>query len=107
FLGGNDNALDLSTELNLADIPAGTPFQANLLGEDVKGELWYRSEHQLGVTVDAWGDGLLIASSVDSTPAKPKGAAMAILSTYHLADSLLADLDSRWRPWWAQRCPAT
>lgn len=77
----------------------------NLLGEDVTGEMWYRSEHQLGITVDAWGNGLLIVSSVDPAPSRPKGAAMAILSTYHLDDTHLADLDSRWRPWWTERFP--
>jgi hypothetical protein len=30
---------------------------------------------------------------------------MAILSTYHLDDTRLADLDSRWRPWWTERFP--
>jgi hypothetical protein len=106
FVGGNDNAVHLSTALHLADIAAGTPFQRDLLGEDVKGELWYRTEHQLGITVDAWGNGLLIVSSVDSTPSKPKGAAMAILSTYNLDDAHLADLDARWRPWWTRHFPA-
>jgi hypothetical protein len=105
FLGGNENAVHLVDALGLADIAAGTPFRTNLLGEDVKGELWYRSDHQLGITVDAWGDGLLILSSVDPTSGKPKGAAMAILSTYHLDDTRLADLDSRWRRWWTERFP--
>ena len=83
--------------LSLADIAAGTPFQMNLLGEDVTGEMWYRSDHQLGITVDAWGNGLLIVSGVDPAPGRPKGAAMAILNTYHLDDTHLADLESRWR----------
>jgi hypothetical protein len=30
---------------------------------------------------------------------------MAILRTYHLDDTHLADLDSRWRPWWTERFP--
>jgi hypothetical protein len=52
FAGGNENAVHLISALNLADIAAGTPFQMNLLGEDVTGEMWYRSDHQLGITVD-------------------------------------------------------
>ena len=98
--------MHLINALNLADIAAGTPFQKNLLGEDVNGEMWYRSDHQLGITVDAWGNGLLIVSSVDPTPSKPKGAAMAILSTYHLNGTHLADLESRWRTWWRARFPS-
>lgn len=103
FVGGNENAVHLIDALNLADV--GARFRIDLLGEDVEGELWFRSDHQLGVTVGAWGDGLLIVSSVDPTPAKPKGAAMAVLSTYALTDPHLADLESRWRPWWAERFP--
>ena len=105
FVGGNENGVRLIEALDLADIAAGTPFQLALLGEDVKGELWYRSEHQLGITVDAWGDGLLIVSSVDPTPERPKGSAMAILSTYGFDDTRLAGLESRWRPWWTERFP--
>ncbi|WP_031158695.1 SRPBCC family protein [Streptomyces durhamensis] len=105
FVGGNDDAVHLIDALDLAHIAAGTPFQVNLVGEDVKGEMWYRSDHQLGITVDAWGNGLLIVSSMAPTPDKPKGAAMAILSTYHLDDTHLADLDSRWRAWWTERFP--
>ncbi|KPI13274.1 hypothetical protein OK006_3662 [Actinobacteria bacterium OK006] len=105
FVGGNDNAVHLIDALDLADIAAGTPFQRNLLGEDVAGDMWFRSDHQLGITVDAWGNGLLIVSSADPSPSKPNGVAMAILSTYDLDDAQLAELDSRWRPWWTERFP--
>lgn len=97
FIGGNENAVHLIDALNLTDV---TSFQMDLLGEEVRGELWFRSDNQLGITVDTWGDGLLIVSSVDPSAAKPKGAAMAILSTYGLDDTHLADLDTRWRSWW-------
>lgn len=58
--------------------------------------MWYRSDHQLGSTVDAWSNGLLSVSSADPTPGRPKGAAMSILSTYHLDDTHLAELEARW-----------
>lgn len=105
FLGGNENAVHLIDALDLEDITAGTPFRMSLLGEDVTGGMCYRSEHQLGITIDAWGGGLLVVSSVDPSPGRPKGAAMAILSTYNLDDAHLADLDSRWRPWWTKHFP--
>ena len=105
FIGGNDNAVRIVDALGLAGIVPGTPFQLNLVGEDVTAELWYRSDHQLGITVDTWGDGLLVGSSVDPAPGKPNGAAMAILTTYHLDDARLADLDARWRPWWTAQFP--
>ena len=106
FVGGNTNAVHLIDALDLAGIAAGTPFRMNLLGEDIGGAMWFRSDNQVGITVDAWGDGLLIASSADPTPGKPSGAAMAILSTYDLDDARLADLDDRWRRWWTERFPA-
>jgi hypothetical protein len=84
YVGGNKNAVRI----------------VDVLPPDVTGEVWFRSEHQLGITVDAWGGGLLIVSSVDPTAARPEGAAMAILSTYGLTDRQLADLDTRWRSWW-------
>src|SRR5215469_13775737 len=103
FVGGNENGVHLISALNLADIAADTPFRMNLLGDDIEGEMWYRSDHQLGITVDAWGNGLLIVSSVNPAPSRPKGAAMAILSTYHLDDTHLAELESRWRSWWTEQ----
>jgi Protein of unknown function (DUF3632) len=69
------------------------------------GEIWYRPGRQLGITADAWGNGLLIVSSADPGPGKPNGAAMAIPSTCNLDDTRLAGLGSRWRPWRTERFP--
>jgi hypothetical protein len=102
FTGGNASAINIVDAL---DLPNTATFRTNLLGEDVTGEVWFRSDHQLGITVDAWGDGLLVVSSVDPTSGRPKGTAMAILSTYRLDDARLADLESRWRPWWTEHFP--
>jgi uncharacterized protein YndB with AHSA1/START domain len=91
----NKSGRDLEKDLGLET--------GKLVGEDVRTEVWYRAEHQLGVTVDAWGDGLLVIASCAPTEAKPDGVAMAILSTYGLTDDQLADLTTRWRDWWAER----
>jgi len=105
FVGGNDNSVNLPDALDLADVVAGAPFRKNLLGQDVGGELWFRSDQQLGISVDAWGDGLLVVSSAEPSPRKTNGAAMAILTTYGLHDSGLAELEARWRSWWTERFP--
>lgn len=81
----------------------GLPDTTELVGEDVKTDVWYRAENQLGVTVDAWGGGLLVVASCAPTDAKPDGVAMAILSTYGLSDDQLAELTSRWQEWWTAR----
>lgn len=101
--GSNDSGRDVAAELELPD---GPTIDTALLGEHVKGEVWFRSEHQLGITVDAWGDGLLVVSGTGPTDDKPEGAAMAILSTYGLDDARLAELSERWSSWWASRFPA-
>jgi uncharacterized protein YndB with AHSA1/START domain len=106
FSGHNPDSRSVVDELNLPEHAAGTPFEATLLGQQARGEVWFRSDHQCGVTVDAWGGGLLVVSSVDPTEARPKGAAMAVLSTYGLGDAELDELNQRWAPWWSGRYPA-
>ncbi|HEX6351659.1 SRPBCC domain-containing protein [Actinophytocola sp.] len=91
----NKSGRDLEQDLELGG--------GHLVGEDVKTEVWYRADNQVGVTVDAWGDGLLVVASCEPTEAKPDGVAMAVLSTYGLTDEQLADLTERWRTWWAER----
>lgn len=103
FAGSNESGRDVVAELAL---PEGPTVETSLLGEHVKGEVWFRSEHQLGVTVDAWGDGLLVVSGSGPTEDKPEGSAMAVLSTYGLDDARLAELRQRWTPWWTERFPA-
>jgi uncharacterized protein YndB with AHSA1/START domain len=103
FAGSNESGRDVVAELELPD---GPTIDTALVGEHVKGEVWFRSEHQLGITVDAWGDGLLVVSSTGPTADKPDGAATAILSTYDLDDDRLEELRARWAPWWASLFPA-
>jgi len=103
FLSGHTTATGpVADELGLAGVRS--PYAVNLVGEDVTGEVWFRSEHQLGVTVDGWG--LLIVAYTAPSEAKPKGSAMAVLSTYGLDDAVYADLETRWRDWWTPRYPA-
>jgi hypothetical protein len=99
FLNGRNTAgRDLAQDLGLGDAGA-----VDLVGEKVVADPWYRAENQLGVTVDAWGGGLLVVASCGPTEAKPDGAAMVILSTYGLSDAELAELTDRWRAWWTER----
>jgi uncharacterized protein YndB with AHSA1/START domain len=106
FTGSNESGRDVVRELGLPSDADDAAVDVDLVGEKVRGEVWFRAEHQLGVTVDAWGDGLLVVSSSGPTDDKPEGAATAILSTYGLDDDQLAKLSSRWTPWWTERFPA-
>ncbi len=71
-------------------------------GEHLAGEVWFRSELQLGLTVDGWGDGLLVVAAGPSGPA-PGATAMAVLTTYGLDDDTLDALSQRWTTWWGTR----
>jgi hypothetical protein len=69
-------------------------------GDALTGTVWFRSEHQVGVTVDGWGDGLLVvADGPAGGPPYTKGE--AILTTYGLDDDQRADLTARWTGWWS------
>lgn len=96
-------ALSPMAELRIEARPAGTPYELDLIGQPVKGQVWYTSEHQLGLTVDAWGNGLLVLSHIPPGEQKPDGATMAILSVYGDVDR--DALDARWRAWWEPRYP--
>ena len=79
-------------------LAAGERYAAVVAGEQLEGEVWFRSPHQLGLTVDAWGPGLLLLAEAPNPPV-PHGAATATLTTY-------GDDDDRtraasWRTLWA------
>jgi uncharacterized protein YndB with AHSA1/START domain len=105
YPGGSGSVADALGLGEVAGRPAGTRYAATLVGEDAEGEVWFQSDHQLGVTVDGWGAGLLIVAYTPESDAKPRGAAMAILSTYGLDDATYDGLSARWTTWWAQRYP--
>ena len=83
---------------------AGEPWSGPLGPEaEAAGQVWFTARHQTGVTVDAWGDGLLVV--VDRPPSEkyPRGFVMLTLTTYGFDDPALADLKARWQGWWDER----
>ena len=92
--------------LGLDAAPApGEPYAMPLGPDaDATGQVWFVARHQIGVTVDAWGDGLLVV--LDSPPKedkRPRGATMLTLTTYGLSDAAFADLEGHWKGWWDER----
>ena len=83
---------------------AGEPWSMPL-GPDAaaSGQVWFTARHQIGVTVDAWGDGLLVVVDHPPSAKRPRGATMLTLTTYGLDDAALADLQARWQAWWRER----
>ena len=79
-------------------LAAGEPYAADVAGEQLAGEVWFRSAHQLGLTVDAWGPGLLLLAEAPNAPVA-HGAATATLTTYGDDDD--GRRAARWRALWA------
>lgn len=70
-------------------------------GDALTGTLWFTSANQVGVTVDAWGDGLLVVTN-GSAGGPPYTRGEAILTTYGLDDEHREDLAARWSTWWGR-----
>ncbi len=64
-------------------------------GERLTGQVWFRSPHQLGLTVQGWGDGLLVAGEVPKSQQHPEGGEMMVLTGYDA--QAFADLEKRWQ----------
>jgi hypothetical protein len=89
--------------LDAAPVP-GEPWSM-ALGPDAgaSGQVWFVARNQTGVTVDAWGDGLLVIVDQPPTEKHPRGTTMMTLTTYGFNDAALADLQTRWQGWWDAR----
>lgn len=80
--------------------PPGSAYRAEIgPGDVLSGEVWHESEHQLGVTVEDWGPGLLVVAQAPGTAPPALGASMT-LTTYGLDDEQIATLADRWATWW-------
>lgn len=69
-------------------------------GEAIAGTLWHRGRHQHAITVDGWGDGLLLLIERPASDRWPHGGSQAILTTYGLDDDAFEALRARWSAWW-------
>lgn len=105
YVSGPARAADqpgVLTLLGLADAAsreAGARYRVTAAtGDELAGEVWFRSEHQLGLSVDGWNDGLLVVTDKWT----PDGAAGAILSTYGLDPGTQTALRDRWQEWWGR-----
>jgi len=90
--------------LGLDAAPApGEPWSGPLGPDAASGQVWFVARHQLGVSADAWGDGLLVVVDEPPTEKKPNGFTMLTLTTYDLSEAARADLQARWQAWWDER----
>lgn len=68
------------------------------------GEFWFRSTHQLGLTLPSLGPGLVIAGVKPVRPGS-NGGAMGIVTAYGLDDTDWAAARERWVAWWRGHYP--
>lgn len=87
--------------------PDGAAYLTEAAGETLEGEVWHRSPFQLGLTVNSWGDGLLIVTDKPANETRPNGGGSLILTTYGLSADAFAALEARWRGWWSARYNST
>jgi len=73
------------------------------VGERVAGTVWHHSEHQVGMSVDGWGDGLMVITDQPAPNGGPNGGGTAVLTTFGLSDAAFAALQQRWTAWWGER----
>ena len=108
--GGPGSAIE---KLGLSDVPApGNEYTLTLpTGEEISGKVWYRSNHQVGLTVHGYaehGDGLLIvADQPKIEDVRPDGGSLAIISTYGLGAGRLDAIRSSWDSWRAGNYPTS
>jgi uncharacterized protein YndB with AHSA1/START domain len=106
YLSGSprsDGAPLAAAALGLAGVGrAGERYAARAAGGDLAGQVWHRGRHQVGLTVDGWGDGLLVIMDRPPSDAFRRGSSQAILTTYGLDDEALAALRQRWDAWWTE-----
>jgi hypothetical protein len=70
-------------------------------GDRLTGTVWFRSEHQVGLTVEDWNDGLLVTGLAPASPIHPEGGEMLVLTTYGLTEAEHAELARSWTDWWS------
>ncbi|UJW87583.1 SRPBCC family protein [Devosia sp. SL43] len=98
-----------SAELGLGEtvsLPAGAPYAAAPSpGGSASGQVWYQTHFQTALTVEQWGNGLLVVTDMGVSPKRPHGGGSILLTTYGLSDADFAALEERWTAWWSARYP--
>lgn len=90
--------------LGLGDVagqPVGSRYAVALpMGFALSGTVFFRTEHQFGLTVTEWGDGLLEIADSPPAPHRPVAGSAAILSFYGMSGDEVARVRDAWDRWW-------
>lgn len=84
------------------ELAEGERYEATAAtGDKMTGTVWLRAGRQLGLTVEGWGEGLLmISGSRESESAQSTSG--VILSTFGLDEQEREALAERWSGWWGE-----
>ncbi len=90
--------------LGLADATArgaGERYEAvTAVGEPLSGEVWLSHPHLAALTVDAYGDGLVVVAHRPAQGEPPHGAVSVVLTAYGLDDGAWHLVREHWTGWW-------
>ena len=111
FLSGTPKAASGPLAARALGLPAtGAPATAYTItaptGDALTGQIWHRGRHQMAVTVDGVGNGLLVAMDRAPDAKHANGHSQVILTTYGLSDRAFDELSARWRTWWSEHFDA-
>ncbi len=91
--------------LGLTNVAAGRAHTVGGADEpDLCGRGWFATDHQVGVTVESLGPGLVVAADKPDTTGAYKGA-MVVVSTYGQDEAAFADSVREWGDWWRAHYP--
>jgi hypothetical protein len=89
---------------SLTPVPVGQRYAlTTATGDTFEGALWFRSTYQLGLTVDGYGNGLIVVATRPTTAKSPHGGGTVTITTYGLDDRTFTGLCDRWTDWWRNR----
>ncbi len=110
FLNGRSPAAGTSLPLEalglirVAAVPVGARYSVAVApGDSLAGTVWHRSANQLGLTVDGYGDGLIVVNTRPTTEKSLHGGGTVLITTYGFDDQAYARLRERWSTWWRGR----
>ena len=98
---GTPHPIDALGLSNLWVVPTGERYTVDVVtGDRLEGTVFFRGANQLGLTVDGFGDGLIIASVRPKTAKSAHGGGTVLITTYGLTDAALQQIRDRWSQWW-------
>ncbi|MFJ5862405.1 SRPBCC domain-containing protein [Pseudarthrobacter sp. NPDC092439] len=110
---GSGSGAGAIQKLGLTDLPApGEDYRLTLgTGEEISGKVWFRTGHQVGLTVHDYaghGEGLLIvADHPEIKDVQPDNGSIVVASTYDLGAARLDSIRSSWDSWRAENYPSS